>query len=245
MMNPTEFRTGVIRPIECMKEGWELIKDQYGLFLGITVVGMLVAGFIPLGLGVGAMFCGIYYVLFRKMNRQPVEFGDLFKNFGSYFVPGLIVTLVVIVPAVISVFVLYGSMVAFFVAAIEPRGGINEGVLYAMFATIFVEAVVISLVTGSLHALIMFAYPLIVERNLSGSDALKLSMKAVWANLSGVVGLILLEFLMGIVGYLFFIVGVYLLLPIMFAGVLVAYRRVFPSPERFSEPTASNYYQGI
>lgn len=244
-MNQEEFRTGVIRPIECMKEGWEMIKDQYGLILGVTIVGMLIAGFIPLGLGVGAMFCGIYYVLFRKMNNQPVEFGDLFKNFGSYFLPGLIVTLVVIIPAVISVFVLYGSMMAFFIAAIEPNGRLNEGVLYGMFAAIFIEAVVVSLITGSLHALIMFAYPLIVERNLSGSEALKLSIKAVWANLSGVVGLILVEFVMGIVGYLFFIIGVYLLLPIMFAGVLVAYRRVFPSPNKFNEPPAPNYYQGI
>ncbi len=36
-----EFNTGVIRPVECMKEGWELIKDEYWLFLGITFVGML------------------------------------------------------------------------------------------------------------------------------------------------------------------------------------------------------------
>ena len=24
-----EFKTGVIRPVKCMREGWELIKDQY------------------------------------------------------------------------------------------------------------------------------------------------------------------------------------------------------------------------
>ena len=54
-----EFQTGVIRPIECMKEGWDLIKDQYWLILGITTVGMLIGSFIPLGIGIGAMFCGI------------------------------------------------------------------------------------------------------------------------------------------------------------------------------------------
>jgi hypothetical protein len=33
--SPLEFRTGVIKPLECIKEGWALIKDQYWLFFGI------------------------------------------------------------------------------------------------------------------------------------------------------------------------------------------------------------------
>lgn len=243
-MMQEEFRTGVIKPIECMKEGWAMIKDDYWLIFAITLVGLLIGGFIPLGIGIGAMFCGIYYVLLRKMNGQKYEFADLFKGF-EYFLPGLIVTLVVIIPTLISVFVLYGSVMAFVFAAIEPSGGLNESVLYGMIATVFVEAVIISLITGSLHALIMFAYPLIVERKLNGIEAFKLSARAVWANLSGVVGLILVEFVMGIIGYFIFIIGVYLVVPIMFAGVLVAYRKVFPRQETFNEPPSPEIYQGI
>jgi len=33
--NPVEFRSGVISPVECVKEGWQLIKDQYWLFSGL------------------------------------------------------------------------------------------------------------------------------------------------------------------------------------------------------------------
>ncbi len=239
-----EFQTGVIRPIECMKEGWELIKDQYWLILGITTVGMLIGSFIPLGIGIGAMFCGIYYVLLRKMNAEPFEFGDLFKGF-NYFVPGLIISLVVVIPALISIFVVYASVAAFIFTSINSNGTFNEAVIYGMFATIFVEAVVIALITSSLHALIMFAYPLVVDRNLNGIEAFKLSVKAVWANLSGVVGIILVEFVMGLIAAFIPIVGIYLVLPIMFAGVLVAYRRVFPSQETFDQPPSPNYYQGI
>src|SRR5687768_1321721 len=107
-MNQIEFKTGVIRPVECMKEGWELIKDEYWLIFAITLVGMLIGGLIPLGIGIGAMFCGIYFVLLKKMNSERIEFGDLFKGF-EYFLPGLIVTLVIIIPAVISVIFVYGS----------------------------------------------------------------------------------------------------------------------------------------
>jgi len=37
-----EFRTGVIKPIECVKEGWELIKSDYWLLFAVTLVGVLI-----------------------------------------------------------------------------------------------------------------------------------------------------------------------------------------------------------
>ena len=240
----TEFQTGVIRPVECMKEGWELIKNDYWLIFGITIVGLLIGGLIPFGLGIGAMFCGIYYVILRKMDNQPVEFGDLFKGF-NFFVPGLIASLVVIIPTIVSVFVVYGSMVAFILGAANTNRSAQEGVIVGMFVTLFIEAVIVSLVLSCLHALIMFAYPLIVERNLGGLEAFKLSARAVWANLSGVIGIILVEFAMGIVGYMALVIGVYFVLPIMFAGVAVAYRRVFPSQQSFPNPPSPDFYQGI
>ena len=40
-MNDIEFRTGVIRPLECFKEGWELIKPNYWLIFGITALAMI------------------------------------------------------------------------------------------------------------------------------------------------------------------------------------------------------------
>ncbi len=40
----SDFRVGVIKPVECIKEGWALIKDQYWLFFGLTIVTMLLGG---------------------------------------------------------------------------------------------------------------------------------------------------------------------------------------------------------
>jgi hypothetical protein len=238
-MQNTEFRTGVIRPVECFKEGYELIKDQYWLFVGIVLVGMLIGSVIPLGIGLGAMFCGIYYCLFQKMNGQPVQFEGLFKGF-NYFVPGLVATLILIVPAVILALFVYASMFAVMFASMDRRGNISPTAIWGIMGTMFVEMIALWLVLGSLHVFLMFAYPLIVEKNMSGWDAFKLSARAGWANLSGVVGLILIEFLLGFASYIltFFILGfgVYLVMPIMFAGVLVAYRKVFPATENFSTP---------
>ncbi len=241
-MITNEFQSGVIRPVECMKEGWALIKDDYWLFLGITFVGMLVGGIIPFGLGIGAMFCGIYFVMLQKLNGQRFEFGDLFKGF-NYFVPALVTSLIFIIPSLIAVFVLYASVIALAFAVMTAQ---NEALLVGALATVCVEVIILWLVLGSLHALVMFAYPLIVERNLNGVDAFKLSAKAVWANLSGVIGIILLEFVMGIVGSMALGIGAYFVLPIMFAGVLVAYRKVFPSlnNNQSYNPPQPNMYQG-
>src|SRR5882762_6049025 len=92
----SEFRRGVIRPVECIKEGWALIKDQYWLFLGISVLGLLIgqAAWIVL---LGPMMVGIFLCLFQRQRGQPVEIGLLFKGF-DYFVPSLIVALLKAIP---------------------------------------------------------------------------------------------------------------------------------------------------
>ncbi|MEK7723026.1 MAG: hypothetical protein AAB336_01635 [Acidobacteriota bacterium] len=229
MMNQ-EFNVGVIKPVECMKEGWELIKDQYWLFFGITFVGMLIGGFIPFGIGVGAMFCGIYYTMMQKLEGKPFEFGDLFKGF-NYFLQGLIPMLIIVIPAIILSLVMYGSTIAILFSSMDGSGKFDDSFIWKLYGTILVEGVVLSLVMGCLHALIMFSFPLIIDKNLSGLDAFKLSSRAVWQNLSGVVGLILVEFVLGLIGYMICGIGLYLTMPIMFAGVLVAYRRVFPKAD--------------
>ncbi len=223
-----EFKTGVIKPVECFQEGWELIKDQYWLFLGITIVGILIASFIPFGIGLGAMFCGIYYCFLQKINRQPVKFEDLFKGF-NYFLPGLVATLILVVPMIVSMILMYGSIAAVFLSSIDSHGRINESAIYALYGTLMIEGLIVAIVLSCLQAFVMFAFPLIVEHKLSGWAAFKLSTKAVWSNLSAVVGLILCEFVIGLIGYMLCGIGLYFTLPIMFAGITVAYRKVFPN----------------
>ena len=92
-------------------------------------------------------------------------------------------------------------------------------------------AMIVSMV---IHSLFLFAYPLIVDRNLSGLDAIKLSYRAALKNLSGIVGLILLLGALGILGVLACYVGVFFMMPISFAAYAVAYRRVFPETGAFN-----------
>lgn len=252
MSQNTNFRVGVIRPVECFQEGWELIKDRYWLFLGISVVGVLLGGLVPFGLLLGAMFCGIYYCLFKQMNRQPIEFGELFKGF-DFFLPSLIVTLFIAVPGLVFGVGVNLVMIPmqFAIQSAIKRGDDPMKVMIPFFATFAVVALVFGLLLACVHALIMFAYPLIVERKLNGIEAFKLSARAVLANLGGVVGLILIEFLLGIIGVLLCYVGVFLVIPLNFAAVIVAHRKVFPPidapftspppPPDFNQPQSSAF----
>lgn len=154
----------------------------------------------------------------------------------------MIATLVLIIPAVILGILAYIPLIMMQIRMTQSRNP-NPDEMFAYMGFFFVEMIVMWLVLGSIHAFLFFAYPLIVEYKLSGMEAFKLSARAVWSNLGGVVGFIALEFVLGVIGYLLCFVGVYLTLPLMFAGAFVVYRKVFPPLEaqNFNPPPPSAF----
>ncbi len=58
---------------------------------------------------------------------------------------------------------------------------------------------------------------------------MKTSAKAVWGNMGGVVGLIMVNIVLTLIGQLALCVGIYFVIPIILAGNVVAYRKVFPA----------------
>jgi uncharacterized membrane protein len=240
MMTPeqSDFRVGVIKPVECIKEGWALIKDQYWLFFGLSIVTMLLGGAVPIVL-MGPMMVGLFICLFEMLGRRPVEFGLLFKGF-DHFVPGLIVTVIKMVPILIIMVPFYIIMVGTMMATM-PRGQASPEdsarFLTSFFGMEIIFVVVIMVVSICVEVFFMFAYPLVADRKLSGLDAVKLSIKAGKANFGGMVGLMFLNALLGFAGVLLCFVGAYLYLPIAFASQAVAYRRVFPeTSQTFASP---------
>lgn len=234
-----QFRTDVIKPVECVKEAWALIKDQYWLFLGIVFVGVIIGGAVPIVL-LGPMMVGIYICLFRRMRGEPVEFGTLFKGF-DYFAQSLIAALLQMIPMVIVIVPMYVIMFVFMMTMM-PRGGRmdpNESSTFVFTLLGFELVFVLVIVTVAIIVTIffLFAFPLIVDRNLSGVDAVKLSIKAARANFGGILGLVFVNAGLGILGVLCCYVGAFLVAPISLASYAVAYRRVFPEiSQNFASP---------
>src|SRR5882724_8478227 len=97
------FHRGAIRPVQCVREAWRLVKDDYWLFLGVTLVRVPIASFAPLTLLMGPMMCGIYICLLRRLDGRPIDFSMLFRGF-NYFVPSMVVALLSFFPLFLLMF---------------------------------------------------------------------------------------------------------------------------------------------
>lgn len=228
--NEPEFKRNVVEPIECIKAGWNLIRSQYWLFVGITLVGLLIGSVVPMGILMGPMQCGIYLALLQTRRGQTIEFGTLFKGF-DYFGESLIAALLHLVPMLLIIIPSYLVFVVFyagFIVTMSQSGGEpNPAALLGFFGMVMVFWFVVFVFMILLSVVFTFAYPLIVDRRLKGFDAVKLSMRAALANFWRLLGLLLLTGLLTFVGMMFCYVGAIFVLPIGFAAIAAAYEQVF------------------
>jgi uncharacterized membrane protein len=222
----TPFRRGVVQPISCIKIGWGLLRDQYWLFVGMAAVAILLGSLVPFGIILGPMMCGIYMALFRRRRGEIVEFGILFKGF-DYFGESIVATLIHYVPIVMVIvpfyIVLYGGLFLITQQGGEP----NSSAVFGFFAVILVLVLIMMVLIILISVIFTFSYPLIVDRKLSGLDAVKMSARGALANFWPLLGLLFLNGLLGFGGVLLCYVGVFLALPVGFAAIGVAYEQVF------------------
>jgi hypothetical protein len=224
-MPNTEFRTGVINPVECVKEGFELIKRDYWLLFAISLVGGLLSG-VTMYILAGAMICGIMYAYLKAVDGKPVTFDDLWRGM-DFFGPGLLVIFIIIAPLIVFYIFIYVSMIGAIIGGAQA----GQAGLMGAFVVVGVIDLLFMIVLVSFHTLLTFSFPLIVDRRLGAIEAMKTSARAVWQNLGGVAGLVAVNFALVLAGYLALCIGLYFVIPIMIAGNVVAYRRVFPSLE--------------
>ena len=227
--NEIEFKRNAVQPVECIKAGWELIRNQYWLFVGITLVGLLIGSLVPLGILMGPMMCGIYLALFQTRRGQPIEFGLLFKGF-DFFGDAVVAALLHIIPMMViiipSYIFLYLGMFAM-IGLSSQNGEPNPGALLGFFGIFGILWLVIVVLLIVLSVIFSFAYPLIVDRRLSGLNAVKLSIRAAFANFWRLLGMLVLTSLLTFAGVFLCFVGVYLVMPIGFAAIAAAYEQVF------------------
>jgi hypothetical protein len=239
-MQNMEFRTGVIQPVEVYKEAWEIMKNEYWLLLGIVLVGILIGSAVPVII-MGAMMCGIYMCLLNKVDGRPFSFEMLFKGF-DYFGQSLLLMLIITVPTVIIMIASYLLMVFAIIGGAQLGGG--GVVIFGIIAALIVLVMVVAMVC--IHVLVTFALPLLVDKNMTAWPAITLSARAVRANLSGVVGLMLVGMGVALVGYMALCIGVYFVIPVIFMANAVAYRKVFPGSTAMGyAPPPPNAYQGL
>src|SRR5207253_9354086 len=89
-----------VKPMERLRGGWDLVKDQYWLFLGMAFVAVFIGSALPMGILMGPMMCGLYMALFSRQRGERVTFDILFKGF-DFFADSIIATLIHVVPLMV------------------------------------------------------------------------------------------------------------------------------------------------
>ncbi|HEV8426818.1 MAG TPA: hypothetical protein VGQ41_02825 [Pyrinomonadaceae bacterium] len=222
------FNRQAVEPVQCIKEGWELIKDQYWLFVGMCFIGLLIGQAVPLGILLGPMMCGLYMSFFKLRRGEPVEFGTMFKGF-DFFAPSLIATLLHVVPILAIVIPAYFFFYITMIVSMAAQGGSepNPAAFLGIMIGFGIFWIVVMIVIIIISIGFTFAYPLIVDRKLQGFDAVKISFRGAMANFWRLFLMSILNSLLTIGGLLLCYVGMFLVFPIVYASIAVAYEKVF------------------
>lgn len=259
MTNIQYFRSA-IDVTGCISNGWNLIKPNYGMYLGIAALAWVLVSCIPcLNIFLlGPVMGGVYFVMLRDMRGEPVDFGMMFKGFEK-FGQTLAVGLVQAIPGIIwQIFDLFANVSSTLIQ-IGQQGSRGSGTFYQSDGTDiaiaggFLAVYIIFILVYAVFAIIwsisfVFAIPLVMEHNVGPIEALKLSAKGAWSNVGGVIGLAILIWLMMIVGVLALCIGWIFLLPLVTASFAFAFRQVFPAlengPATFNTPPPPTEYGG-
>ena len=236
-MNDIQFIPGAIDAGDCVTNAWEMLKKNYGMYLGISVVTMLLVSCIPcLNIFiVGPVMGGFFYVASRDMRGEPADFGMMFKGFEK-FVPLMVIGLIQSIPGVIAqvlrLTINLGQLglggkdgnYQFFQASSD------KDILAGGLAVIGVVVGLVFAVIAIVWWMIMFfAIPLAMENEIGPIDAIKLSARAAMSNIGGLIVLIIFEILVMLVGILLICVGAFLIsFPVILLANVFAFRQVFP-----------------
>ncbi len=238
-----QFNRGAVNAVECVSKGWEILKSNYFPFFGIGVL-VLILGCIPVvsWFLIGPLLVGIYAGLLIQYRGERADFGILFSGFSKFF-PAFVIGLLLLLPGIILNFYNLSIRIAQALAIFNPNElTAGAATLFGLFGFLLnILALIGSILFGITFT---FALPLLADKDLSLGDTIKLSAKAGWANAGGLFLLLLLLGLILVGGILALCIGIFFVLPLVYAALTVAYRQVFPLPSNslpFTSPPPSGY----
>ena len=253
-MTNIQYNSGAIDAFGCVSSGWELIKNNYWMYLGITLLAWVMMACVPIAnfFLMGPVMVGVYYVLLREMRGKPVEFGMMFKGFEK-FVPAMAAGLIQNIPGIIfQIFQITFDLGSRIAMSRPGRGGRDFGDPdlgpLAAFTGIYLLVILVFMLFSIVwHIAFMFVMPLIAEHEIGPIEAIKLSAAAAFSNLGGSILLLILEIAIGVVGVLALCFGIFFVMPLLYAATAVAYRQVFPdlTPSAYRDvPPTPDVYGG-
>jgi hypothetical protein len=210
-----------LRVSDYISGGFQMVKDNLGLFVGYTLITFIINGFaavVPFGaLAVSAPLTAGFFLAANKINNgYELEFADFFKGFdyfGQLVVYSLIFILLFAALAVPSGLLVF-SMIAF---------DFNEGpaILFGLIFGLAILAVVIYLAVSY-----MWAPHLILFARKKAWESMETSRNIIKQDFWNFVGFGLLLGLINIAGFLCFGVGLLYTIPASACALYLAFEDV-------------------
>jgi hypothetical protein len=218
-----------VAPARLLRQSVSLMGNDYWMFLAITFVGMVIGSVVPLVI-YGPMACGIYMCYFQRMRGKKADFETLFKGF-DHFVESLIATLLV---ALATMILIVPCVLLFIVALVGMAVAGHQHAGLAVVAVVAIFVPILILVSLVVSSLFLFVYPLIVDRQYTAVPAITTSCQAVWANLGGILLMLLLYGVIACASALACGIGTIFFTPVLFGALATLYRQIFPELPPYS-----------
>lgn len=225
-MNPVQYVSGAISAGDCIGGAWTLVTRKLGMYIGLGIVMMLMLGCIPFlnWILFGPVMGGFYYLVLRDMRDEPADFGMLFKGFEKCL-PLMLAGLVQLIPTILATIIQYTVDIArLFGTMSQGTGDINfyqprgDALFAGISAGLLIVVLALSLLGAVWSVALSFAVPLIMEHDLPVGEALVTSLKAAASNVGGLIVLIILEILVGLLGFLAICLGLLVAIPVIYAA---------------------------
>jgi len=232
-MTDIQFQPGAIDAQGCVANAWNVVTNKFWLYIGVGLVTIILIGFIPIAsiFLMGPAMGGFYYLVLRDMRGEPVEFRMMFKGFEK-FIPLMVAGIVQSIPGIIYQAIQYATDIAHLADPSSDSGSSNffqaDTTAAAVGGLSLIVVIGFAFLAAVWNLMFMFAIPLIVENDISVTDALKASINAAVENVWGLILLILIGIGVLLLGLMALCVGVFVAVPVVYAANAFAYRMVFP-----------------
>ena len=224
--SPRRARLGFF---DCFFEAKEFLGKDYWSLWGLTFVGMLIAGAVPL-IVAGPIYCGLGLCFLAIERRQQPSFDLMFKGFEQF--------MNTLVP-VLLYFLFTFLVVPFYLVGVFGGMGLcstGEGVLVFLGICSILFGVSVMIIGSTFIGYgAMFACFLVAEYRLEGMDAFKISLKGIQMNFFGMFGVMIASLILTFCAMLLCYIPLLLMIPIFTCAPFICYRKIFraqPEPTK-------------
>lgn len=211
--------------VRCIQEGWEILKQNLGSFIGFTLLTVLLSVvsicfcFIPF-IFAGNLLAGPYSVSMKMLKRQPVTFENFFDGFRNSNFPQILLTTLVIGAITTVVYIPVYAIQLFINLSSDSLNDPRLLAIYGLATLVGWVAVI------AISIIYVFAVPLILDQRLEFWPAMELSRKIASQRWGSFLGLFILLQLLNFAGALLCGLGLLLTTPLYFCAITAAYHQV-------------------